>query len=337
MKRGFGSVWKGGAALALWLAAPVMGQSVMLKPRLEPGAVRYVERTTEMNQKFKGGPGGGDREMSMKMKNVMGVLQKVESATPEKGAKLSVTFDRVASESNMPMMAGEFDSDRRNDDESPELAALYEPMVGSTLTIELDKDFRAVSCTGTAELVAKVEKSVGGNPMLDQMKRNMNDEQNRVMWGEQRMFLYPNKEVKLGDKWTRKFVNKADFGDMAYEFECELVKGDADAAGKIKVAYTGKIAMEGEPKQREGAPTVKIESGVVKGTALFDPKLGEFVTARGETEMKLNIVFGTGDAAQKMEINQKVAETVRTLSVEERAKERAANKSPPASKPGEQG
>lgn len=336
MKRAFGCVLIGGAVLALVeAAAPAFGQSVMLRPKLEPGVVRYVERTTDMNQRFKGGPAGADREMTMKMKNVMGVLQKVESTTPDKGAKVSVTFDRIASESDMPMMAGEFDSDRRSDDESPELAALYEPMVGSVLMIELDKEGRAVGCTGTAELVAKVEKSVGGNPMLDQMKRNMNDEQNRVMWGEQRMFLYPYKDVKPGDKWTRSFVNKADFGDMSYQFECEAVKPESgDPKDSIRVAYTGKITQEGDPKQREGAPTVKIESGSTKGTGLFDPKVGEFVSQRGETELKLHIVFGVGDSAQKMEVQQKVVETVRTLSAEERAKEREANKSKPAGKAG---
>lgn len=309
--------------LATCIGGGAMAQSVTFKPKYEAGQKTYIEKTSELKQSMKGGPMG---EMAFKIKSVVGMLMSVESADAN-GAKLTFTYDRVASDSDAPMMSGSFDSDRRNPDESPELAEIFGPMLGGTMTAEVDKDGRAKSFTGTEAIVKKMEESAGGNMMFEQIKSGMTDAENRRELIESTLNMFPDKPVNVGESWTKDVkTENANLGPMTIKYECKLDKIEkVNGVDAAHVSYKYELERS-EPKANPMGGTIRIEGGGGTGTLLVGVKSGQLLSQKSSGKMSLKFEMSQGDQKMEMDIGNDVEETLITMSGAERAKIKDENK-----------
>src|SRR5205823_9466653 len=117
--------------LTVFCDAQVRAQSVRIEPKHKAGEANYVEQDLDIHQKMEGGPMPGTMEIDIK--RVYGLNRKVE-ATPDGGAKITMTFDRTMQKFDSPMMNGAYDSDAPDEDDSPMLAGPLKAMVGGTFT-----------------------------------------------------------------------------------------------------------------------------------------------------------------------------------------------------------
>lgn len=314
-----------GAALCAALGGSATAQTVSLKSKFEPGKTCYVERATDIMQAVTGVPGQGD--MKINIKQVFGVLQTVESAAPDKGAKLKLTFDRVAMKSDFAMMDGEFDSDSRNDNEMIEFAEIYSPLIGMAVTLEIDANGKATAFSGGKALMDKIDQSAGQNMMADQAKRGLSDEQGKVNWGDSRLMLYANKDVKVGDTWKGGYTSRnPNLGELATSVDCRLESvGKEDGRDVAVVSYSGTVKQTEEPKTGANGMLIKLESGKVSGKAVFDVKQSQFVKDASDTEMKLTAEGSMGDQKMQMSVELKQHDVTALLGQAEREKQKADN------------
>ncbi|MCG3126323.1 MAG: hypothetical protein CHACPFDD_01155 [Phycisphaerae bacterium] len=305
-------------------------QSVHLKPKFEKGRELYFERTNDITQKMDGPQGA----MEFKIRSVEGVMQKVD-AVDKSGTHLTLTFARLATESDVPAMGGSFDSDRRGEDESDELAIIYEPMLGQSIKLDIDEKGKAVKLDGMKAIVERMAKEAGGNQMFEQISRRMTDDEYRKSWGDARYVLYPQKEVKVGDTWTNEISSKDPFfGATHSKFECKLESvGEVDGRKVAVVSYTSTMTQV-DPSAPSGNPMIKstkIDSASSKGTARFDIALGEFCSDQREASLNVTLELNSGGDAEagegqkmKLEIGSKEQVTVMTAAEREKAKAAAA-------------
>lgn len=320
----------GFAALLAALAPAAAAQSVKLQPLLAPGTTTYVETTAEAKQSIQN-PGGGGA-MTFEFEMLTGMLCKVESADGD-GAKLTHTYDRQCVKADSPMISGEFDSDIRTDDELLEFAEIFGPSIGESFTVELGPDRMVKAVTGVDKVADKIKQAAGFNPLVAQFTNEMTNEQTADELNT-RYALYPNKEVKAGDKWSRTLHRTAGpLGKMATEYEFTVDSVTSDTA---IVKYTGAMKQEA-PATETGNPGIKamhVKEGAIKGTATFDARSGALMKDEQTTQIKVELELsspgggeeGDGEqAAPRLNMHADVEQVVRFTSEQERAREKADN------------
>lgn len=311
-------------------AAPLSqaaGQSVLLKPRFEPGRTVYVESHMRAVQTLTGDM-LGEEGMLITIEQTLGVFQKVESVSGA-GVKLGMIFDRMRIDFAAPMMEGAFDSDARSDLELLELAEIFEPMIGAAYTAELDRDFNVTRITGIDELVKKMNEA-GGGQLASQFVRGMSNEQNKAALAESIFMLYPNKKVKQGDTWSKSIRRKGgqlgEFG-VKYDYRVESVNDK-----RVVIAYTASLTRPPGAKVDSVNPMIKavsLKSGSITGKAEFDAKTGQLVSDARKSITKMAIEMdmpvADGDAAPSMTIVAESTQTLKFLTTEQRVAQRSEN------------
>lgn len=320
------------------LAGAAWAQSVTLKPKFEKGRELYFERTNDITQKMESPQG----PMEFKIKSIEGVMQKVDAAEAS-GTKLTLTFARLATDSDVPGVGGSFDSDRRSEDESDELAIIYEPMLGQSVKLEIDAKGKVAKLEGMKAIVERMEKEAGGNQMFEQIARRMTDDEYRKSWGDSRYVLYPHKEVKVGDTWTNEISSKDPFfGQTRSTYDCKVESvGEVDGRKVAVVSYTSKMTQvdPNAPSENPMIKSTKLDSATSKGSAQFDIGLGEFCSDKRETTLDVTLELNTGGDAesgggQTMKIGIASKEQVVAMSAAEREKACAAAKKEASKKEG---
>lgn len=265
------------------------GQSILLKPQLEEGGKYYVERLVSVTQQIAHGAGGA------KLYSVSGAIEEVESVSKE-GTKLVLTLDRLGFRTGSKEI-GSFDSDLDDKGQSEALAPILREMVGSRLTLTLDKRGVVKSCKGAKEIAKKVEKSVSGNAAAAALwttlfKNGVDNENYKSNWGSSRFVLYPNKEVKVGDAWKNSYEEKdAQLGNLRYDFDVKLdsVK-ETEGGMEAVVSYSGTVSKTGGG----GEGKVTFQSGDMTGTATFSSKRGQFVTCEQRGKIAVETASAQG-------------------------------------------
>jgi hypothetical protein len=284
---------------ALLPACSAAAQSVMIKPKFSPGSTTYHVAQQEVVQKVSGGQ-FGEAGAEFKSSETYGVLQKVEPAPEGKGHRIIMTFDRIAQAMQNMMMNLSFDSDLNDPaDRSDPLAIIYGPALGMSITMDLDAENNITSFSGMDAIWEKVQKSAVGNPMLQQMRTGFSDEGARVKWGDSRLALYPNKEVKAGDTWHSEVRSPSPAGDFITERHMKLERiGKEDGREVAVVSYTTSTRRAPEAKNQPvmGGMMLDIVSSEGTGRATYDIAKGVFVRDQSDAKMVIELRHPSADS-----------------------------------------
>lgn len=321
------------AAAATMLMTPPQeanAQSVLLKPKYVQGRTTYLEISQSIENTLSEAGDGPARKGTFQ--RAFGVWHKVEAASPDRGARIVLTYDRVHLSIATPMGSTSFDSDVDDPaDTSNPLAMAMGPMLGMSMTMELDKDNRIASFTGMEAIRKRIEETTGGGPMYGQIKDELVDDGYRVMWGESRFVFYANKEVRVGDSWTRSLRQRdAALGELVFEYNCKLQRAGTEDGRKVAVvAYVATIrpAPTGEPQPDAIGRVSKLVAGEFKGTATYDLERGAFVKQASEGWTKINITSSDAvDAGRNVTLDQKIKSATCLLTEAERQKQKLENR-----------
>ncbi len=297
-------------------------EAVDLRPKFPQGRTRYVEVLEKTEQVIHSAqmPGG---KMKMKIDSTKGLIERVESATPD-GVKLVLTYDRAGGLWDVPMMGGtlQYDTDLPSTDENPYLRQILKPMIGMPLTVELDKDRKVRSLTGMVDIVKAIQKKAAANPLFMSMRAGLSDDTAKLTWGDGRYMVLPGKKVKAGDTWTGRVEQEyPQIGTMVVAIDCKLESIQAKNGKKTAViSYSGTIqelnsinedakAPDGDaddPKNVVEPEDAKSDTnkGTLRGTATFDLQRGEIVEQIEDSEMRFNVQSPMG--AVDVEMKKKV-------------------------------
>lgn len=329
--------------LVLWTAGGAAAQSVNLKPQFKPGTSCYVETDQDINQKLSGGQFG--EGMTVRVHQIMGMDQKVEGAS-DGAVKVLLTYARVMQSIESPQMPRPiaFDSDGGKESRNEMLADIFEPMLGKTLTMEVDKSGKIASFSGMEPILARLEESAAGNILYEQMKHGLDDDTMRHAWGASRLLYFPNKEVKVGDTWKATVVQPSRLtGDLEQEYNCKLDKiAEEDGRRLAVVSYTAvtRLAKDARPAA-DADVNIQFTSGTGKGTVWLDVAAGELVRLEEDSESKLVMGGrpGTDPTAPKIDVSVKMRQKTTVLTPAQREKQKAetARKAAEAAKSAEAG
>lgn len=311
-----------------WInASALAADSVMLRPKFKQGDSKYIELDQQIvrNQSGRGIPGGS---ITINTRRMYGFIQEVKATTPSK-TYLNLTFDRVSQKFDAgPMADFYFDSDNPAHEDTDEQAAdAMSPMLGMALQLELDKDFHVTTASGMILLRDQVGKAVGQNMLLRQILwQELDDARAKVMYGESRFALYPNKEVKVGDEWTRSFTDKhPQIGEARHTYNCKLDRISEEGGAKVAIiTFEGSVANKASPAGAAAeADSMKID-GQSTGTATFDIEQGIIVKSIQEGKTKLRTLDENGKESKSginIDMEIKTTWTVRPMAERVKIKE----------------
>lgn len=329
-----------GVAVALFAAAgDLSAESVMLKPTHKVGETVYVEQSAEIVQMIHN-PMMGE-PMEIMIHRIYGLLRKTDSGSDD-GAKMSWTFDRAMQKVDSPMMEAAYDSDAPGaEDESELIAGPLAAMIGCKFNVEVGKDSAATSCSGMKAILDKAMKDAPGNPFSQQLQRELTDDRGRVTYGETMYLMYPNKEVKVGETWTRTQRDLLpQIGKVVSHYEYTLDKITEEAGRKVAV-ITFKSTMEKDTtgKQTEAGPLGNADvKGSSTGTTTFDIERGMVTKSIANSDTRIETKAKASDAKDAddeeegaqhsappgMKIEVKVKQTTTLLNEADRAKQKEA-------------
>jgi hypothetical protein len=316
--------------LATTLLMPLQratGESVLLKPKFVQGRTTYLELNEEIEHTAFS---EASRESPIKMtaRQTFGVWHKVEAVSPAGITRIVLSYDRIRQVFEGPVGSRSFDSDVDDPaDTSNVLAMAMGPMLGMPMTMELDKDNNVRSFSGMEAIRKRIEETTGGGPVYDRLKAELDDDSYKMLWGESRMVLYANKEVKVGERWTRtlKQHDRA-LGELIFTYNCELKRiGTENGRKTATVAYAATVvpAPGSQPEPDADGTVRKLDLGAFQGTALFDVERGEFVKQASEARIKISLTMpGPDDTSMSGALEQRIKSNLCVLTEAERRQQK---------------
>lgn len=302
--------------------------TVLLKPRHTVGRLGYYELEQNARQELIGTqvPGGSSRG---KLRRVNGFIEKIEQVEPGL-TTLTLTYDRVCQVHDNTPTLDLFDTDNpRLEHTSEELGAALTQLLGMPLNFTLDADGRVKSIIGMMEIRNKLAKNLRGNRFLGNLGKELTDEKAKMAYGEHRFALYPNREVKVGETWTRQLQDVVpQVGRIFFEYKCKLDRLAEENGRKVAiVTYTGTVKKDPDDKGPHGPSGTFNMTGDFAGDAVFDIELGEFVRIKqtNKSTLEQQVVGGSTvseDDPPSLRINVVVETAAKFCSLEERAKEK---------------
>lgn len=308
--------------------------TVLLTPRFQPGMSHYCEWdqstvSTRVDAK-------AEKDGTRRFRQIVGILETVESVTPDGQVNIRLTIDRMFHEFEAGTILQKFDSDVEDPGRSDHpMAKLYGPLVGASMHMTVDRDGKILAFKGLSsvfeEIARKIEKEPSREMLLGKLERlkyTFGEESARVMWGEARLAMYAFKEVKAGDAWQRTMVQPFPTGDLEMRIQCKLSdvdtrKDHAIASVDYEASFCQKPPKPGAPSRANFASGL---SGTFRGKAKFDSKLGQYVDEKEEGVMQLTVPGDEKGSAVPMRLEQKTKTTTRLLTLEEREEQKQQNR-----------
>jgi hypothetical protein len=318
----------------LGLPSGAVGQTVAITPNFVPGQTVYVEVEFDVRQTITGGMFGpkGSRQ---RLANVLGALQKVESAAPDELVRINLTFDRLGQKLDMPLMALSYDSDKQEGNAENPLREIWEPMLGESVIMTVDADGNVVSFHGMDEIIKKIKKSLTENEscesLFTDLRRYFASDFHRAIWGDKRLVLYANREVQVGETWTNSYRRPSP--ERVSEYTVKLDRLDEMEGRKVAVVtYTAMVRPieKGDSAALPRGARMVYESGHIEGTAIFDIEAGDFTRQQEKGESNISILVGGAEKADppnRLTVRNVFEQTYRVTSESQRAAEKrlAAN------------
>ena len=247
--------------------------SKLLKFNFEKGKGYDYEMIINMDQDVMG------QAMQMDMSNYysMDVIED-DGATKT----ISTTFDRFKMTMGVAGMNIEVDTDKplnsMGGQENPiaKVNAILGAVKGKKFSMKVDAEGKVLDVTGLQNMATSIVDSMGLNEaekaqMIQKFSQQFNDKSIKEQF-ERVLYIFPNKEVKVGDSWTKTTTPSGPMG------------------GKYTSTYTVKD-IEGDMVTLEEKSTVngaeeKVKmTGTINGTLVVDSKSGLVVSADQDINM----------------------------------------------------
>lgn len=248
---------------------------------------------------------GYDYEMTMSMdQDIMGQPMKMNMAsyysmdvTADNGASKTITsyIDRIKMNMNMAGMDFTVDSENKTaaDDKNPMamMNKIFGAVTGRRFVMKVNAEGKVEEVTGVNVMAGAMADSMGleGNDrkeMMEKFSQSFNEKQMKGQF-ERFLYIFPNKEVKVGDTWDRSSeVSGQMAGKYKSTYTVKEIEGDM-------VTLEEKTKIEGEMDQADNL------NGKVSGVLVVDSKSGLVVNADQDIVMNLE------KSGQKITINAK--------------------------------
>lgn len=332
MRRTLGVVTLWGVMAAVAASA---AERVDLRPHFKPGQKRYVEITEATEQKISGAM-FGDKPMVTRNSTVYGFVEEVVQAAKD-ATQIKLTFDRRGLSLEHPMAgSAAFDTDTGGDDQGNQMVApIMRPWLGQSVILTIGPDAKVTDVKGLDALRAALEKSASGNMLYEQTKESLTKDSIGSRLFEARYSVLPNKEVAIGDDWKETIRTEAPpLGTLVSKYTCTLEKVEQRDDRKVAViGYTVKTTVDKStaPPTQPGQPQPELKEMTSTGTLLVDVASGLPIEQTSTSKARIELTAqgppgGEGQMVIHVDNNSKFR--VRTMSVQDRAKARAAK--PPA-------
>lgn len=250
---------------------------------------------------------GYDYEMEMKIdQEIMGQQIKMDMSSyytmdvvgAEGDVKtVSTMFDRIKMDMDMPGSSLSFDSDKRGVDPGSVTAGpmdkinnVFGGLVNRKFTMKINAEGKVEQVSGFKEMVAAMMDSMNlqGDDRTEAMARfnqQFNEDGMKSQF-ERVLYIFPNKEVKVGDSWEKGTTVTGQMGGQyASTYTVKEIEGDI-------VTLNEQTKIQGQQADME-------MTGTVTGTINVDSKSGLVVNADQD------IIFNISKAGQKFDMKAK--------------------------------
>jgi hypothetical protein len=237
---------------------------------------------------------GYDYEMDMNMdQEIMGQRLKMDmlsyysmDVNGMEGESRVVTtkFERVKMNMDMAGMKMEFDSDKKgtitgSDNPLGMMNKVFGALVGKKFTMKINPEGKVEEVRGFKEMMMSMIDSMGlegedREKAMAQFNQQFNEEGMRSQF-ERVLYIFPNKEVKVGDSWEKNTTAVGQIG------------GNYKSVYKVKEIEGDMVTLE-EKSKVEGVQTGMDMKGMVTGLIVVDSKSGLVVSAEQDMDIKLS-------------------------------------------------
>lgn len=252
--------------------------SKMLKFNFEKGKGYDYEMTTNMDQEILG------QQMKMDVTAYYS-LDVVEDDGTTK--TVNATIERFKMKMDMAGIAMDVDSEKpKNEtgvdgnekDMMKKVNQLFGAITGKQFTMKFNAEGKILDVTGFENMAQSIVDSMGiegeeREQMVQQFDQQFNSGKMKEQF-ERYLYIFPNKEIKLGDKWEKN-TDAMGMGNMKYNstYTVTDIEGDMVTLDEKSILTSAEDQM-----------TMK---GDVKGKLIIDSRYGLVVSA--EQDMKLTV------------------------------------------------
>ncbi len=308
-------------------------KSVMLAPKMVPGAKHFVEMNDEI-ETFSRGGFYGEEGVTRKSMRLRTAKRTVAKGSADAKTRVMLTFDRVAMFMETREAPVRFDSDVDDPtDEIDPLAVALGPMLGEEIAVDVDSKGRVVKTSGIDDVYFAVEEAAAGGMLFVQLEEELTEPRMRFYWHDSHACLYPYKKVSVGETWEASSIQPSIYQkDIQRSYVCKVeFIGERDGTEVVDISYeaTLKETNDKKSKARMFGISMALKDGHAKGRATYDVKRGQFVTQTEDLTMNLT---GTTDApgpgeTSTVESSIKTTHSMTVVTEEQRRAQRAASKS----------
>jgi Family of unknown function (DUF6263) len=252
--------------------------SKMLKFNFEKGKGYDYEMIINMDQDIMG------QAMQMDMTNYYSMDVVADDGTTK---TITTTYDRFKLNMKVGPMDIDVDSDKPLQEmdgggkENPMkmLNSLFGAIKGRKFSMKVNAEGKVEEITGIKEMAQSIVDSMGvDEKMKEQMQQQFSKQFNETSMKDQFervLYIFPNKEVKVGDSWQKTTTPGGAMG------------------GKYTSTYTvteieGDMVTLEEKSKIDGASEAMNMKGDITGTLVIDSKSGLVVSADQDMDLKMS-------------------------------------------------
>jgi hypothetical protein len=252
--------------------------SKMLKFNFEKGKGYDYEMIINMDQDIMG------QAMQMDMTNYYSMDVVADDGTTK---TITTTYDRFKLNMKVGPMDIDVDSDKPLQEmegggkENPMkmLNSLFGAIKGKKFSMKVNAEGKVEEITGFKEMAQSIVDSMGvDEKMKEQMQQQFSKQFNETSMKDQFervLYIFPNKEVKVGDSWQKTTTPGGAMG------------------GKYTSTYTvteieGDMVTLEEKSKIDGASEAMNMKGDITGTLVIDSKSGLVVSADQDMDLKMS-------------------------------------------------
>ena len=251
--------------------------SKMLKFNFEKGKGYDYELITNMDQEIMGQAMKMDMSFyySMDVTDDDGKMKTIKTAIDRFRMKMDVAGMNIDIDTDKPLPSlGKTDDGK---DPMKMLSSLFGAIKGQKFIMKVDPEGKVQEVTGFENMANSIVDSLAlDEKQREEMKAKFNEQFNSEKMKSQLgriMYIFPNKEVKVGDSWQK---NSDVSGDMAGSYNSTYkvidIEGDMVTLSEITKVESSKEEMN--------------LKGDITGTIVVDSRLGLVVTADQDMKMK---------------------------------------------------
>ncbi|MGB0715334.1 MAG: DUF6263 family protein [Phycisphaerae bacterium] len=309
------------AACLVAAPAAAAADAIMIKRSFKSGTKHYVQHDTSIDQTITGNPMG---DMKAKVKRLNGLWEEVKEASSDKST-VHLEFARSMYAVESPMFTAEYDTDDpENEDADPQIRTILQNVVGGKMTMGVDAKGQMTGFEGMNELAEAISKKAVMNMHWQQMQHEFTDEAAGNAWGKGRLMLYPNRKVKVGEKWEGNTEEKHPMlGTLITNNVYELKEIRSNGGSKLAVIGVTTTVSRKESEQKGPGPEPEL-SGTSTGEAIYDAAQGMVTSVTSTGDVKISFAIpNMPEGTPPMNANMVVSSKTTVMSVKERMAEAA--------------